>query len=568
MAMSIYKRISSRIGKAALFLIISISSSYAQSTNVFYVQFDSKEIVGQAEDHLSPKAIDRRAKYGIKPTETDFPVNSTYVAAVLRDTNIIFRYSLKWHNAIVVSSDENNLTKIANLPFVKQVKYAGKATKIRVIEAPTFVSPILKLKENDMTIITLTEAEYGASYRQNNQIGVIELHRKGFDGSGVDIAIFDAGFKNINIIPAFVKHQGNGLLTYGYDLVDLDNELTNSDNHGTSCASCFGSYDKGKYVGSAPKAHVTLFRTENGPTEYPVEELNWCKAAEIADSLGVDMITSSLGYNRYDDSTLSYTHKDLNGKTSYISFAAKTATEKGILVINSAGNEGDNKWRKIGTPADAAEVLAVGAVGLNNKPGKFTSQGYNADGVVKPDIAACGVLAWVASPSGSYYKGYGTSYATPIAAGGVACLLQAYPELNPQQIRGLIKATALDAEAPDSIRGYGVAQFDLAYELGQVQKLSISSAKILNVDSNQVIIFNPNKAEISYSVYYTKKFLGIFNIKKKLDNGKKDANSIVNRIEFDNSKLKCTQKYTIRVSLKSDVSNETLKINDLSLCSP
>jgi len=564
--MNIYKRISSRIGKTALFLIISISSSYAQSTNVFYVQFDSKEIIGQAEDHLSPKAIDRRAKYGIKPTENDFPVNSTYVAAVLRDTNIIFRYSLKWHNAIVVSSDENNLSKLEKLPFVKQVKYAGKATKILVIEAPTFVSPILKLKESDMTIRTLTEAEYGASYGQNNQIGVIELHRRGFDGSGIDIAIFDAGFKNLNTIPAFLKHQGNGLLTYGYDLVDLDNELTNSDNHGTSCASCFGSYDKGKYVGSAPKAQVTLFRTENGPTEYPVEELNWCKAAEIADSLGVDMITSSLGYNRYDDTTLNYTHKDLNGKTSYISFAAKTATEKGIFVINSAGNEGDNKWRKIGTPADAPEVLAVGAVSLKNKPGKFTSQGYNADGVVKPDIAACGVLAWVASPSGSYYQGYGTSYATPIAAGGVACLLQAYPELNPQQIRELIKATAMDAESPDSIRGYGVAQFDLAYELGQVQKLSILSAKILRMDSNQAIIFNPNKAKISYSVYYTKKFLGFFNIKKKLDSGKKDANSVVNRIKFDNSKLDCTETYTIQVTLKSNVGNEVLKVNDLSLC--
>jgi len=566
--MSIYKRICSRIGKAALFLIIPISSSYAQSTNVFYVQFDSKEIVGQAEDHLSPKAIYRRAKYGIKPTETDFPVNSTYIAAVLSDTTIIFRYSLKWHNAIVVSSDKNDLINIKKLPFVKQVKYAGKATKIRVIETPTFVTPILKLKESDMTIITLTEGDYGASYGQNNQIGVIELHRKGFDGSGVDIAIFDAGFKNLNTIPAFVKHQGNGLLTYGYDLVDLDNELTNSDNHGTSCASCFGSYDKGKYIGSAPKAHVTLFRTENGPTEYPIEELNWCKAAEIADSLGVDMITSSLGYNRYDDTTLSYTHKDLNGKTSYISIGAKTATEKGILVINSAGNEGDNKWRKIGTPADAAEVLSVGAVSLKNKPGKFTSQGYNADGVVKPDIAACGVQAWVASPSGSYYQGYGTSYATPIAAGGVACLLQAYPELNPQQIRDLIKTTALHAESPDSIRGYGVAQFDLAYELGQVQKLSISSAKILNIDSNQAIIFNPNKAKISYSIYYTKKFLGIFNIKKKLDSGKKDANSIVNRIKFNKSKLDCTRKYTIQVYLKSSTGNEILKINDLSFCLP
>jgi hypothetical protein len=130
----------------------------------------------------------------------------------------------------------------------------------------------------------------------------------------------------------------------------------------------------------------------------------------------------------------------------------------------------------------------------------------------------------------------------------------------------LIKATVLDAESPDSIRGYGVAQFDLAYELGQVQKLSISSAKILNIDSNQVIIFNPNKAKISCSVYYTKKFLGVFNIKKKLDSGKKEANSIVSRIKFNNSKLDCTQKYTIQVTLKSNVGNEVLKVNDLSLC--
>jgi hypothetical protein len=148
----------------------------------------------------------------------------------------------------------------------------------------------------------------------------------------------------------------------------------------------------------------------------------------------------------------------------------------------------------------------------------------------------------------------------------VACLLQAYPELNPQQIRDLIKATAMDAESPDSIRGYGVAQFDLAYELGQVQKLSILSAKILRMDSNQAIIFNPNKAKISYSVYYTKKFLGVLNIKKKLDSGKKDANSVVNRIKFDNSKLDCTKTYTIQVTLKSNAGNEVLKLKDLSLC--
>ncbi|MDB9883113.1 S8 family serine peptidase, partial [Bacteroidia bacterium] len=358
------------IGKTlTLLLIFFCSSAAAQSTNVFIVQFEDKENKVNAEDILSKKAIERRLKFGIKLDEIDYPVNSQYVSAILKDTAILLRYTLKWQNAAVVSADTQSLEHLKKIDFVKNVRYVGKANKIRQVEKPKFQSPRIKLKESIMETKDLTASDYGASYGQNNQIGIVELHQKGLNGRGVYIAIFDAGFKNINSIPSFLKHQANGKLMYGYDVAGLDNELNNSDNHGTSCLSCFGAYDKGKYIGSAPLANVILFRTEFAATEYPVEELNWCKAAEQADSLGVDMITSSLGYNRFDDKSLSYTHKDLDGNTSYISKSATIAVTKGIVVLNSAGNEGDDEWRKIGTPADVPSVITVGAVGLDNIPG-------------------------------------------------------------------------------------------------------------------------------------------------------------------------------------------------------
>lgn len=555
------------IGRAFIFILIfCFYGSYAQNTNVFYVKFNQKDSIGSPEQWLGKKAIERRTKYNIPTNKDDFPVNRNYINEILKDTLLHLRYTLKWHNAAVISADKENLDELLELPFVDMVKYVGIGEKDLDVEQPNFSKPRLKLKESDMSTTQLTIEDYGVSYHQNNQIGVVELHQNGFSGKGIEIAIFDAGFRNIDKIPAFLKHQSNGLLTYGYDVAGLDNNVISSDNHGTACASCFGAYDKGKYIGSAPNAGVTLFRTEYGSSEYPLEELNWCKAAELADSMGIDLISSSLGYNMFDDKRLSYTHKDLDGKTSYVSKAARIAVEKGIVVLNSAGNQGDNKWRKIGTPADVASILTIGAVDLKNNLGKFSSQGNNALGVIKPDISSCGVLAWVASPGGGYYQGYGTSYATPIAAGGVACLMQAYPELSPLEINNLVRITATQSDSPDSLMGYGVAQLDVAYKYQQQKKLSIQEPKFLKVDEHQAIISIPKGSKLTYNIFYHKKFLGLFNIKKTVKSGNFDETPDIARINFTNFKIKCSKKYTLKVDLKSPVGKYTLKYNDLSLC--
>ncbi|HBN03579.1 MAG TPA: hypothetical protein DD396_05995, partial [Bacteroidetes bacterium] len=378
-------------------------------------------------------------------------------------------------------------------------------------------------------------------------------------------AVFDAGFKNLNAIPGFLKHQANDRLTFCYDVAQLDNLLTDADNHGTAVTSCLGAYQLGHYVGSAPLANLFLFRTEYGATESPLEELNWCKAAELSDSAGVDMITSSLGYFRFDDTTLSYRHSDLDGFTSYISLGARIAVEKGILVLNSAGNEGDNLWRKIGTPADVATVLTIGAAGIDNQVGRFSSQGYNAKGDIKPDVVACGVLTYVGSPNGNYYQGYGTSYATPVAAGGVACLLQAFPGLTPLQINQLIRSTASQSQNPDSIMGYGVAQFDAAYNLQQLKTAKHVVSGIVKIDPNGLIIFKVPKDVVHFDVYSVVKFLGVLPYKKHLSKGTLKGEQEVFPIPF-NQRAICNQKYTIRLSTKSTLVMREISNDCLILC--
>ena len=562
-----FKHTNHLIGKTlALLLIFSSQYSFSQQTRVYFVQFVDKVENKSAEELLSLQAIKRRLKYNIGISEDDYPVNSSYVQQVTQDTSISLRYTLKWHNAAVVSSDLESLDYLTELKSVKSVSYVGKAPSVEKKESPAYISPVVKLKESVMNTSNLTETDYGVAYEQNKQIGVVGLHKKGYDGYGVQVAVFDAGFKNIDRIPAFTKHQAHQLLTFGFDIAELDNEINISDNHGTSCASCIGAYEKGKYIGSAPRAHFTLFRTEYGATEYPVEELNWCKAAELADSIGIDLITSSLGYNRYDDSTLSYTHADLNGKTSYISISARKATEKGIVVVNSAGNEGKSSWRKIGTPADVPEVLTVGAVSLEGKIGSFSSQGYNADGVVKPDISACGVLASVASPNGGYYQGYGTSYATPIAAGGVACIMQAFPQLSPTEICALIRSTSTYSASPDSLYGYGIAQFDVAYEFQKSKIDEQTTFEVLKIDTSALVLYNKNGDAARYKLYYTKNFGKLFNYKKRIQRGKIDQKANLSRIVVQAEDIDCSKKYTLKLKTKNAVRNESLTFSDLYIC--
>lgn len=556
-----------QIGSIMLLVLgVFQSTLFAQVTDTYFIQFKDKEPYTDVQSVLSTKSLERRKKYNIMLDEYDTPVSTKYINGILEDTSIYIRYTLKWHNALVVNCSQKSIELVSLMPYVKAVRYVGKSTQLTAPQRPLFDSPKLMLKDSEMKTSGYNKDDYGVSYLQNEQIGIPYLHKLGYTGQGIDVAVFDAGFKNINAIPGFLKHQANNKLTIAFDVAEMDNELTSTDNHGTAVTSCLGAYELGKYIGTAPLAHLFLFRTEFGATEYPLEELNWCKAAELADSAGVDMITSSLGYNRFDDSTLNYTHEDLDGLTSYVSLGARIAVEKGILVLNSAGNEGDNKWRKIGTPADAATVLTIGAVDTDDKVGTFSSQGYNAKGDIKPDVSACGVLTYVSSPSGNYYQGYGTSYATPVAAGGVACLLQAFPLLNPLQINQLIRVTATQANNPDSITGYGVAQFDAAYKLQQLQMSSTFASGIIKVNEDRLIVYNPNKQPFSYKIYTKANLLGFIPYKKNLDKGISKNLQTVAHIAFS-SPADCTKKYTVILKFHSNSGIKNLVKHDIKLCS-
>ncbi len=565
--MHIQRRYLAPIGKLLTLLLIFLSSvSLGQTKSAYYVKFKAKNTSFTPEEMLSPKAINRRAKFHIDYDSLDHPVNPEYIHSVLSDSNITLRYTLKWHNAIVVESNFMDMDKVAQNPYVAKIAYVGKTKAYTPNNNLPFLSPVKKLKESDMSTANLSKSDYGKTYEQNLQIGVTKLHQLGFDGTGVTVAVFDAGFYNIDKIPGFLKHQANQKITYGLDLVDLDNKMNDKDNHGTAVSTALGAYDRGKFIGSAPGSRLILFRTENASSEYHLEELNWCKAAELADSVGVDMITSSLGYTQFDDKSMTYTHNQLTGRFSYVSLGARTAVSKGIFVLNSAGNEGDDKWLKIGTPADVPEVLTIGAVNKKNEIGGFSSRGFNATGHVKPDVCALGVRANVGSTYGSYYQGYGTSYATPIAAGGVSCLLQAFPNNSPKEIADAIRATALNNNNPDSLQGYGVAQLHIALELLK----AIAENKdphIISLQKDKLSLYTKEAHTVSIEIYNQQKLLWIFKRKKLIFSDTQSTNSPITYVDLGKTKIMCSKKYTIKANLVGTVENHTLKNKDLTPCS-
>jgi subtilisin family serine protease len=527
------KPLSEATGKIILIIILFWSHlGFSQNANhAFYVQFNDKDTNFNINEILSPKAIERRNKYQIQLNYSDYPVKKNYLQKLNQLDSITVRYALKWSNSAIIESSKTYVSTLDSLAFISEIKYVGTINPNNKREAVDFYKPTVKLKSSTMETSSLNELDYGKSYQQNQQIGVLHLHKKGFNGNRISVAVFDAGFKNITKIPGFLRHQANDKLMFGYDLVNLDNSLSDFDTHGTACASALGAYDKGKFIGSGPLAKLTLFKTENGKSEYPIEELNWCKAAEIADSLGVDIITSSLGYNQFDDQSLNYTHSQLDGNTSYISIGAKTAVSKGIIVLNSAGNQGNSKWQKIGFPADVEEVLTVGAINKNGSPARFSSRGNNANQSIKPDVVALGVRATVASPSGFYYQGNGTSFSTPIVAGGVACLLQAFPQLSPKEINDLIRQTADNNTTPDSVIGYGVARFDIAFEYQNYLDKKTVRPHVFYSDPKEVVIFSGAAESMDLLYYVNRKFLGFWKYRKKVSSKKGITPSTVHYIK-------------------------------------
>ncbi|WP_324679362.1 S8 family serine peptidase [Hymenobacter sp. GOD-10R] len=415
----------------------------------------------QPQAYLSARAIARRTKQGIAVLSRDLPVNPSYVTQVKAVPGVQVWYTSRWFNAAVVSCDESVLAALNGLPFVRSSQ---------VLNLTDTESGIIKeeVEENlaaTTASVAAVPADYGNAYVQANMIGAVRAHDAGFRGEGIQIAVFDGGFPGVNTASPFAALRNENRIASVFNFVEKNTAVYTRSSHGTNTLSTMGANQTGLFIGTAPNATYRLLITEDTDTESPVEEANWLIAAEYADSAGVDVISSSLGYTTFDNTALSHTYADMNGRTTIVSRAASVAARVGMLVCNSAGNDGAGAWRYIGAPADADSIISVGSVTSTMVRSSFSSFGPTADGRIKPDLAALGTSAAVISATGTSVRSSGTSFSCPILAGMAADFWQANPRLTAQQVIFYLKRSGTQVNAPDNSLGFGIPDFVRAYNL-------------------------------------------------------------------------------------------------------
>ena len=448
---------------------------------------------GNPSQFLSQRAIDRRTRYNIPVDFTDLPVTPRYIDSIRLAGNVTILNVSKWLNQVcILTTDANALNKINNFPFV--LAASPIAARIR-----NFVAHY----DNDQNILTDDPQNnfldgqrpfntndyynYGVAYPQIHLHNAEFLHNHGFRGNGMQIAILDAGFYHYLTLPTFDSVRNNNQVLRTWDFVNREASVNEDHPHGMNCFSTIAANLPGSFIGTAPQSSFYLFRTEDANSEYPVEEQNWAAAAEMADSLGTDVITTSLGYNTFDNSIFDYTYADMNGKTSMIAKAATIAARKGLTILAAAGNEGNSSWHYICTPGDADSIITVGAVSPNGAVAGFSSYGPSADNRIKPDVAAVGAGAVVANQSdGQPSYNNGTSFSTPIMAGITTCLWQAFPEFNNISIIDALHRSANNLATPDSRTGYGIPDVKKAFVmlLKKLTTLQISATTDCSMNIN------------------------------------------------------------------------------------
>lgn len=417
---------------------------------------------------LSQRALDRRAKQSIALDSKDVPIDATYYTSIKNATGITVLAKSKWLNAIHVQGTQGNINNLkTTFSFVDKIEFANRALNKSSVT-------IKKSKQKKYEVET-TNFNYGNTFSQINIIKGEYLHQQGYTGSGMHIAVLDGGFPNVDSMDAFKRIRDNGQILGGYDFVNRSTnfylkEFSGSNlvnTHGTKVLSTMAGYIENQYVGTAPDASYYLFTTEDTFNEVPLEESLWVEAAERSDSLGVDVINTSLGYSIFFDETkYNYSYSDMDGKTTFISRGAKEAVSRGMIVVTSAGNEGNDPYKYMNAPADVETVFTVGAVNSSKVIAPFSSFGPTADGRTKPDALAHGWSTYVVDPvTNSIRTGSGTSYASPIMAGTIACLWQAYPHLSNTEIMQRVRESADRYNNPHVQYGYGVPNFQTAFQV-------------------------------------------------------------------------------------------------------
>ena len=443
-----------------LLLLISVFQSVASPRYRFRVYLHTKGEAGyrvdKPEAFLSAEAIARRERMGIAVEADDCPI-APAILDQLAQTGVKPILTSKWMRTVVVESEDYGVEQtLRQLPMVDSVRFVWQGEPTAPLDRVESGERLAPTKEPK-------KSPYGYALGQIKLLNGLKLHRAGFRGQGMRVAVIDAGFLNADRMRVFDSLRLLGT----YNIVSPGQSVFAEDEHGTKVLSCLAANAPGWMVGTAPEASYWLIKSEDSRSEYPIEEDYYVAALEFADSVGVAVVSSSLGYYTFDDDSLSYTQADLDGHTAFISRAAHRAAEKGLLLFSSAGNEGNSTWEKITFPADTEGILTVGSMTSQKERSRFSSKGLTADGRIKPDLVALGSGSCVVVGSGEISYGSGTSFATPILAGMGICLWQALPQLSPQELIALLRQSGSQAERPDAELGYGLPNLYKAYKKGK-----------------------------------------------------------------------------------------------------
>ena len=416
--------------------------------------------VNRASEFLSQRSIDRRKRQGIPVDLTDLPVAPAYEKQVA-EAGIEIVGKSKWNNTLLIRiHKDKELRKLEDLKFITKRK--------KVFQAPDSVSQRMRSNvRKGLNEWSQGDGFYGAADAQLKSLNGKRLHESGYCGKGMMIAVFDGGFMNADKIPALHNIKLAGVKDF---VVPESKNVFGEMEHGTMVLSTMAANAPDFYVGVAPEAQYLLIRCEDERTESLAEEDYWASAAEYADSCGVDVINSSLGYHGFDDSSMDHHYYEQDGNTTLISRTASMCADKGIVCVNSAGNDGMGSWKKINFPADATDILTVGSINEHGMNAAFSAVGPTADGRIKPDVMAFGSPTCVITGRGSIINDNGTSFSSPLVAGMVACLWQALPGKTAKQIIKLVKLAGDNQQHPDNVFGYGVPDFWKAYQTGKAIK--------------------------------------------------------------------------------------------------
>lgn len=483
------------VGKKNLLIIACILlTSQLYSQEDAWVYFADKPNAQAFFDNptavLTQRALDRRAAQGITLNLVDAPIEQSYIDEISGAAGIEIKAKSKWLNCLHIRGSVSDIEALANFSFVDHIHYADRSLNAKM-PRPRTITPVNKQMDTQEIFA------YGNSLNQVSMLNMHLLHQNNYTGTGKIIAVLDSGFSAVNTVAPFSRMFTNGLYLGGYNYVAGNTDVFSTHNHGTMALSCMVGFVDGQLIGTAPDAQYYLFITEDISGENPVEESYWVEAAEEADRLGVDVISTSLGYFGYDNPNYSYSYSDMTGDTAFASQGANIAFSKGMIVVASAGNSGNSSEPHVGVPAEATNVLAVGAVQFNESYAAFSSIGPSYDGRIKPDVMAKGQSTTLANTSGNVVTASGTSFSCPVMAGAVASFWQAVPSATNQQVVDYVKQSADRFMSPTDQYGYGIPDFQAAVTMA-LSTDDITSVKFLvypNPAKDRIMVSFPNGFE-------------------------------------------------------------------------